>query len=141
LQNVGIANLNSPVQTVISGLADDIKRAEPIFKTPIVQMFIQLPVSAAFHSVYMKGAASEFAKFLEPLAFNRLTLPVVANVTAKPYPADAGSAAIKAMLVDQMVHPVRWEACIRYLRNQGVTDFTEVGPGNVLTRLVAQIPK
>jgi malonyl CoA-acyl carrier protein transacylase len=139
LQSIGIANLNSPTQTVISGAVDDIKRAEPIFKTPNVQMFIQLPVSAAFHSMYMRDAANEFAVFLTPFVFSRLNLPVIANVTGKPYPPDAGGAAMQAMLVDQMVHPVRWEACIRYLRSQGAKTFTEVGPGNVLTRLMAQI--
>jgi malonyl CoA-acyl carrier protein transacylase len=139
LSNISVANLNSPTQTVISGPLNDIQRAELIFKTPNVQMFLQLPVSAAFHSTYMKAAATEFAKFLHSFAFERLTLPVVANVTGKAYPADGGSDSIKSMLVNQMVRPVQWEASIRYLRDQGATVFTEVGPGNVLTRLVAQI--
>jgi len=141
LASISIANLNSPAQTVISGLVDDIKRAEPLFKTPNVQMFIQLPVSAAFHSPHMKGAAREFANFLRPFAFNQLALPVVANVTGKPYPPNEGSDTIKAILVEQMVRPVRWETIIRYLRGQGAKMFTEVGPGNVLTRLTAQIPQ
>ncbi|MBI2786313.1 MAG: ACP S-malonyltransferase, partial [Legionella longbeachae] len=46
---------------------------------------------------------------------------------------------IKEYLVKQITHPVRWTETIHYLKNQGESVFIEVGPGNVLTRLSAQI--
>jgi malonyl CoA-acyl carrier protein transacylase len=45
---------------------------------------------------------------------------------------------IKDNLIKQITHPVCWTETIRYLKNQGETVFIEVGPGNVLTRLLAQ---
>jgi malonyl CoA-acyl carrier protein transacylase len=138
LTNVDVANFNSPSQTVVSGPVDDIKRAGPLFEKGGAQMYIPLPVSAAFHSRYMADSARAFAEFLAPISFLAPKTPVVANVTAQPYPAGDGES-VKALLVKQITHPVQWTESIRFLIGQGVTEFRETGPGNVLTRLVQQI--
>jgi malonyl CoA-acyl carrier protein transacylase len=139
LASIDVANFNSPSQTVVSGPVDDIKRAGPFFEKGGAQMYIPLPVSAAFHSRYMTDASKEFADFLAPISFSAPKTPVVANVTAQPYPADNASESVKSLLVKQITNPVRWTDSIRFLMGQGVTQFTETGPGNVLTRLVQQI--
>jgi len=140
LQAIDVANYNSPKQTVISGPQDEIKQAEAAFKLPEVQLFIQLPVSAAFHSRYMGEAAKEFGRALAEFEIGELKLPVAANVTGSVYPSQSGGEAVRSMLVKQIESPVRWEATIQDLRARGVTTFVEVGPGNVLTKLVDQIP-
>jgi malonyl CoA-acyl carrier protein transacylase len=139
LTSIDVANYNSPTQTVVSGPVEDIKRAGPFFENGGAQMYIPLPVSAAFHSRYMADAAKEFADFLAPISFSAPKTPVVANVTAQPYPADNAAEAVKSLLVKQITSPVRWTDSIRFLVAQGVTQFSETGPGNVLTRLVQQI--
>ena len=58
---------------------------------------------------------------------------------AMPYPADGGSDAVKTLLANQITHSVQWMQSVRYLMAQGVTQFSETGPGNVLTRMVQQI--
>jgi malonyl CoA-acyl carrier protein transacylase len=136
---VDLANHNSPMQTVISGPDDDIQRAGAIFERAGAQLYVPLQVSAAFHSRYMGRAAAAFGEFLAQFSFAHLRTPVVANVTAQPYPQENSDAAIKLMLVKQMTHPVNWTESIRYLIGQGVAAFREVGPGNTLTRLVQQI--
>ena len=62
-------------------------------------------------------------------------MTVIANVTARPYDADK----LQETLASQIGHSVRWLDSMVYLIEQGVTTFEEVGPGNVLTKLVAQI--
>lgn len=141
LHSIDVANFNSPLQTVVSGPVDDIRRAGPLFEQGGARMYMPLQVSAAFHSRYMAGAAQAFAEFLAPIAFHAPKVPVIANVTAQPYPAVNASEAVKAMLVDQITHSVQWTKSVRYLTSRGVTQFTEMGPGNVLTKSVQQIEK
>jgi malonyl CoA-acyl carrier protein transacylase len=139
LTTLDVANFNTPSQTVVSGPVDDIKRAGPFFDQAGAQMFIPLQVSAAFHSRYMAPAANAFADFLAPMSFAAPTLPVIANATAQPYPSTDSSESVKALLVNQITHSVLWTQSVRSLIERGVTQFTEMGPGNVLTRMVQQI--
>jgi malonyl CoA-acyl carrier protein transacylase len=138
LSSVDIANFNSPTQIVLSGPVDDIKRAAPIFEKAGAQMYIPLQVSAAFHSRYMTDAADAFADFLAPMPFAAPQIPVIANATAEPYLSRNASESVKSLLVNQITQPVQWTQSMRFLIGQGVTQFSEMGPGNVLTRLVQQ---
>lgn len=139
LANIDLANFNSPSQIVISGPVEDISRAKPLFEKAGAQMFVPLSVSAAFHSRYMADAARSFADFLTPISFAPPKIPVIANVTAQPYPTENASSSAKSLLVDQITRSVQWTQSIRYLMSRGVTELKEIGPGNVLTRLVQQI--
>ena len=137
LNGIDVANFNSPSQTVISGPVAELTRAGQLLEQAGARMYVPLPVSAAFHSRYMAESADEFARFLQPFTFSAPRIPVLSNVTAQPYPADSES--IKALLVRQITQSVQWTQCVRYLLAQGVTEFKETGPGNVLTRLIQQI--
>jgi len=141
LTSIDVANYNSPSQTVVSGPVDDIKRAGPIFEQAGARMYIPLQVSAAFHSRYVAEAAKSFADFLTPMTFAAPKVPVIANVTAQPYPIEQASDAIKSLLVKQITQSVLWTQSVRYLVSLGVSEFKETGPGNVLTRLIQQIQK
>lgn len=139
LPALDVANFNTPSQTVVSGPVEDVKRAGPLFEKAGAQMFIPLQVSAAFHSRYMADAAKAFADFLAPMSFAAPKIPVVANATAQPYPTDNVSESVKSLLAKQITSSVQWTQSVRFLIRQGVTQFTETGPGNVLTRMVQQI--
>jgi malonyl CoA-acyl carrier protein transacylase len=139
LTGIDVANYNSPTQTVISGPVVDIKRAGPMFDAAGAQLYIELPVSAAFHSRYMAEASREFGGFLSTISFQPLEVPVVTNVTAELYPRTGASAEIKLLLEQQIVRPVKWTQSILHLLKMGVTNFSEIGPGTVLSRLVQQI--
>lgn len=139
LTSIDVANFNSPSQTVVSGPVDDIKRAAPVFEKAGAQMYVPLQVGAAFHSRYVASAGRAFEEFLAPFSFAAPRLGVIANVTGRPYPTEHASAAMKSMLVAQITRSVQWTESIRFLLNSGVTQFKEIGPGNVLTRLVQQI--
>ncbi len=139
LASVDVANFNSPSQIVLSGPVEDIKRAGPILEKGGARMYMRLKVSAAFHSRYMAEAAEAFAEFLAPMFFATPQIPVVANATAQPYPIQNVSEGVKSLLVKQITHCVQWTRSIRFVVSQGVTQFSEMGPGNVLTRLVEQI--
>jgi malonyl CoA-acyl carrier protein transacylase len=139
LAGLDLANYNSPTQTVVSGHAEDIQRAGPLMEKAGAKMYIPLPVSAAFHSRYMADAAEAFDKFLAGFEFRCLNVPVVSNVTGQAYPPDTTGNLVRSLLVKQIVRPVLWTHSVRFLLGKGATTFTETGPGDVLTRLIAQI--
>ena len=139
LASIDVANFNSPSQTVVSGPIEDIKRAGPLFEKVGARLYMPLQVSAPFHSRYMVEAARAFDDFLAPFSFAAPKIPVIANATAQPYPTDNASESVKSLLIKQITHSVRWAQSVRFLIDKGVTQFTEMGPGIVLTRLIQQI--
>jgi malonyl CoA-acyl carrier protein transacylase len=139
LTALDVANFNTPLQTVVSGPVEDVRRAGPFFEKAGAQMYIPLQVSAAFHSRYMADAGKAFADFLAPMTFSAPKIPVLANATAQPYPADDASESVKSLLASQITRSVQWVRTVRFLLGKGVTQFIETGPGNVLTRMVQQI--
>lgn len=139
LFDLDVANFNAPTQTVLSGPVADIKRGQEFFEAAGATAYVPLPVSAAFHSRYMVDAARLYADFLAPVAFSPPRLPVIANATALPYAAETRT--VRSLLTKQITHSVQWKQSVSYLISQGVAEFKEIGPGNVLTRLVQQIQK
>jgi len=139
LASIDVANFNSPSQTVVSGPTEDVRRAGPLFEKAGARIYMPLQVSAAFHSRYMADAAKAFADFLAPMSFAAPQIPVISNVTAQPYPADNASESVKSLLAQQITRSVRWNQSVRFLISQGVTQFSEVGQGNVLTRMAQEI--
>jgi len=139
LASIDVANFNSPSQTVVSGPAEDIMRAGSFFEKGGARMYMPLQVSAAFHSRYMEDAAGVFGDFLAPFTFSPPRIPVIANATGRPYPTENASESAKSLLVHQIAHSVQWTQSVRFLIGQGVMQFSEMGPGNVLTKSVQQI--
>jgi malonyl CoA-acyl carrier protein transacylase len=136
-RRLDVANFNSFDQTVIAGPKDDLAAVEPAFHAAGVRAYIVLNVSAPFHSRYMRDAMAEFDAALDAVTLAPPRMPVISNVTARPYEASA----IRDTLSRQIGHSVRWLDSVLYLLDSGVTDFVEVGPGKVLAKLVAQIRK
>lgn len=136
LDRIDIANMNSPRQTVVAGAFDDLKDSQGAFEA-MGAMFIPLNTSGAFHSRSMTAAGAEFEAYLEAVSFSELQLPVIANVSAEPYPRGQ----VARLLAKQITHPVRWLESMQYLLAQGETDFEELGVGDVLTKLMAAIRK
>ncbi|KEO84354.1 hypothetical protein EL26_04405 [Tumebacillus flagellatus] len=129
------ANVNSPNQIVISGDSDSIEEAVMHCLERDIEV-VPLSVSGAFHSPLMQPAADEFAKTLSRATFEHAQIPVVSNVTAEP---TVDKRLWPELLAKQMVSPVLFEPSIRALAEQGVTLFLEVGPKQVLSRLIRRI--
>ena len=129
LQEVDLANYNTPAQTVISGKADAVDRAEKVFRNVNIRCVV-LNVTAPFHSRYMRPAQQEFAEFIKQFRFFPPKTSVISNVSARPHDGE-----IQESLVSQITSPVRWSDSIRYLLSQGDMQFTEIG-SSILTNMV-----
>ena len=126
-------NYNSPAQTVCAGTTEAVERLAGLVKEAGGRA-MPLKVSGAFHSPLMADASAGLAEVLGQVPFAAASIPVWANATALPYPADADGA--RGLLARQVSHPVRWCQTLQAMAEQGVDTFVEVGPGKVLTGLV-----
>ncbi|MGB8721001.1 MAG: acyltransferase domain-containing protein, partial [Desulfobacterales bacterium] len=131
-----LANRNSPEQGVISGPAEAIARAERACENRGLKTR-RLPVAAAFHSTLVQGAQAPFAAALAQVDFSDSAVPVYANSSGRPYPADSATA--RTLLGTQLVTPVDFVGAIETLYHDGFHTFVEVGPKSVLTGLVKAI--
>jgi len=134
LDGLDLANHNALDQFVVSGPRDLIDAACAAFESAGART-VRLNVSAPLHSRYMRGAAEEFARFLDGFELNPPAIPVLANVDAAPYT----DGTVKERLTEQIASPVRWTDTVRRLMAEGDFEFHELGPGRVLSKLVDRI--
>ena len=135
LAKIEIANYNTAAQIVLSGDKEQISQAAKLLRQQKV-MAVPLNVSAAFHSSYMRQAAGQFAAFLTNIDFQSLSVPVIANVNARPY----DDKAIAANLAQQIANSVLWSESIRYLMAEDKNfTYVELGEKPVLSRMIDYI--
>jgi malonyl CoA-acyl carrier protein transacylase len=137
--SLDIAAFDSPVQTMLSGPDEDIRRAASLFERAADTCYMPLGIGAPCHSRYMARVQRDFAYFLEPFVFRAPRVAVISNVNGTPYPADIEPRRVQSLLVQHMTRPVQWTRSIRYLLQQPRMEFHECGPGEALTRLLKQI--
>lgn len=135
---IAIANYNMPNQLVISGHVKGIEKVTPLLKEAGAKRVIPLQVSGPFHTKLLKPAAIQLDDYMSTIDFKEMTIPVVTNVTGVSI---ASKQDIHQTLVNQMMSPVYWEDSVRYMIEQGVTLFIEIGPGKALTQFIKKIDK
>lgn len=135
---VTVANDNGAGQVVISGHMDAIDRVLVIAPEKGIRRAVKLMVSAPFHSPLMMPAAKkmeEALKAVKPLTF---TIPVIANVTARPYTDESQ---VSESLVKQVTAPVRWAETMQFMLDNEIEYFFEIGAGKVLSNLLKRTAK
>jgi acyl transferase domain-containing protein/acyl carrier protein len=133
---VVVANHNAPQQVVVSGEMQAIEEFETALSTQGVA-FRRLPVASGFHSRVVAGCCEPFAEFLSGIAFSPAQLPVYGNAEAALHAPEPQ--ALRAALAAQIAQPVRFVEMIEAMYAAGARTFLEVGPGAVLSGLVAAI--
>ncbi|WP_156371080.1 ACP S-malonyltransferase [Nocardia arizonensis] len=134
ITGVDVANLNTPRQVVLSGPLDELGACARPLTAAGAKMVRPLAVSGPFHSRYMARARRELAEVFAATTFGAPTIPVIANVTGRPYESDT----VAELLSMQIDNPVRWgQSCYRLLAAPDTT-VTEMYSNN-LTRMFAQM--
>jgi [acyl-carrier-protein] S-malonyltransferase len=133
---VEAVNFNAPSQVVIAGHAAAVQRASELAKAKGAKRAVILPVSAPFHSSLMGPAAARLKDCLSRIMIDRPRIPVIHNFDVAEHPEPD---AIRAALVAQADHPVRWVDTIKRIAERGVTSVLECGPGKVLAPLAKRI--
>lgn len=132
------ANFNSDGQIVVSGTPEGVAEAMTKAKEAGARMAKELSVSGAFHSPLMKPAREKLSAGLDETPIHDADFPVYVNVSANPV---TEAAAIREALLQQLTAPVLWTRTIHNMIAAGAEHFIEVGPGNVLQKLVGRISK
>lgn len=133
---VDLANLNCPGQIVISGHAAAVQEAGEQAREAGARKVVALSVSGPFHSSLMAPAADKLAAALAEVSIQTAQIPVITNVSAQPVTEPTQ---ITSALIQQVSAPVLWEDSIRFLCEQGVDQFVEIGSGKVLAGLVKKV--
>jgi [acyl-carrier-protein] S-malonyltransferase len=133
-----VANDNCPGQIVISGDKPGMEAAMAALSAAGARKVVPLAVSIASHSPLMAPAAGalEQAILATPISLPRV--PVIGNTTAQPL---TSVEEIRGELVAQLTGSVRWTASMQTALAQGITDFVEIGPGEVLAGLMKRIDR
>jgi malonyl CoA-acyl carrier protein transacylase len=134
-KDVHIGNINSPFQIVLSGSTEAVKDLGKKLKQ-MGHRITLLRVSMAFHSPAMKVIHEELAAYIAAIEFHPPQIPVISNTTRIPYPSDTDE--IKKILMAHLESTVHWMDNVQTLWDTfGARVFVEVGPGEVLSNLIA----
>ena len=127
------ANYNCPGQVVISGEKEAVMAACEKMKEAGAKRALPLQVGGAFHSPLMEPARKQLAEAIEATTFHTPICPIYQNVDARPH---TDTDEIKQNLLLQLTSPVRWTDSVLQMKADGMTEFEECGPGQVLTGLI-----
>ncbi len=130
------ANYNCPGQLVISGSIEGVDLACAKLTEAGAKRALKLNVGGAFHSPLMEPARVELQLAIENTDIMSPICPIYQNVDPRP---NTDPEQIKANLITQLTGAVRWTQTIEQMLADGATEFTEVGPGNVLQGLVKKV--
>jgi len=128
---VWVANDNAPGQIVLAGSREALRRAAEIGRERGVRA-LALDVTGAFHSPWMAAAEEPFRAALERVEVREPAVTVVSGLTAEPFTD------VRAELAGALTGPVRWREAMAAIAGRGARTFIDVGPDQVLARLVAR---
>ncbi len=129
-ENVYISNINSMRQIVISGLAFPVEQmAKELNKLGAQTKLLKL--NLPFHTPLLKETVSLFETELKHTSFNFPQIPVISNVTAKPYESVEE---MKRLLSVQIISPVKWLDTMQFFVQQDCDHVLEIGPKRTLLR-------
>jgi len=134
--NIEIANDNSPLQDVISGIKEDLVKSEFYLKELGAKKFVFLNVSAAFHSKLMLEAQGKMNNYIESTIFKDSPIAIISNYSGN---ISNNKEILIQNLSKQMSNRVRWVESIKTLENFKEKNIIEIGPGKVLTGLIKRI--
>ena len=133
-----LANINSPIQIVISGEEKAVHAAMEKADEAGAKKIVELNVSSAFHSQLMEPAKNKLEEYINTIEFNDPEVPVIANSTADFV---KNRDEIVAALKEQLTNPVRWVESMELMGENDIELALEVGPGRVLKSLMRRIDR
>ena len=133
---VDVANLNAPIQIVVSGDVAGVGAACDIARAAGAKRVVMLNVSGAWHSPLMAPAVPSFAKHVEAAAIAVPSFAVISNVEVAPY---ASVEQIKRCLIASLSARVRWHEAAVALAAMRPDIIVECGATRVLAPMMARL--
>lgn len=133
---VAVAIRNAPRHRVVAGPRPNIERAAERFAAAGASRLVPLAVRTPSHTAWLDGAAEAFRQHLAALPDKRLAFPVLSAIDGQ---ASRTAHAALAALARQIRSPLDWEACLHAVRELQPDAVLEIGPGNALSKLFAEL--
>lgn len=133
-----VANDNCPGQIVISGDRPGMEAAMAALEAAGAKRVVPLAVSIASHSPLMAPAAEALVAAIEETEIHEPHTPVIANTTGELLQT---AQAIRDELAAQLTGGVRWADSMRLALSQGMSNFVEIGHGDVLSGMMRRIDR
>jgi [acyl-carrier-protein] S-malonyltransferase len=137
-EQVTPANYNAVGQVVIAGHTRAVQHAIQLAEQSGARMAVIIPVSVPCHCSLLIPASEKFSESLEQTSFKIPEVPVISNVTLESYQSEDQ---IRTLLKKQLFSPVRWVETIQLMKQSGIEQIIEAGPGKVLSGLIKRIDK
>lgn len=134
---VSPANYNTPQQIVIGGEVAAVEKAEELLQAAGTKRMIPLNVSGPFHTALLEPASKRLNEELLTVTFNEMHIPVISNTTADTMPQTE----IVPLLTKQVMSPVRFSDSVLKLKELGISQLIEIGPGKTLTGFIKKIDR
>ncbi|MEQ1504434.1 MAG: beta-ketoacyl synthase N-terminal-like domain-containing protein, partial [Myxococcota bacterium] len=128
LDGIAVSHDNCPHQVILCGRSEPIEvaRARLVSRGVLCQV---LPFKSGFHSPLFADYVAPHRQNVETLQLHRAATPLWSATTVAPYPDDPD--AIRGLILDHLVEPLRFRALIEALYAEGVRIFVQVGTGSV----------
>jgi enediyne polyketide synthase len=133
--DVFIAGLNSPHQTVISGKSEAVNVVVERARAQHLKT-ARLPVSNAFHSPLVAPAVDTLFSYLGTVSSKPLEGLVISTVTGE---ALAPGENLQQLLCQQITSPVQFMKAASVAEAQKLDLWLEIGPGQILGGLISDI--
>ena len=137
IDDVWVANMNAPGQTIIGGKLAALDIADEKVKEAGASVVKRLDVAGPFHTPLLAQAGEKLMDELQKHEILATHKTVYANVTGAPYGKDDD---IRGILSEQVSNRVRWSQIMEDVINT-CDMIIECGPGNVLSKMAKRQAK
>jgi len=129
---LSIAACNGPANTVVSGRHDDLQQCRNALDA-LGLAYLDLKVDRAFHSHLMEPMLAQFAEAAGRISYRYPEIDIISTYTGRLAGGDIANA---DYWVQQIRRPVLFTQALDGLLAQGVNSALEIGPQNVLAKMV-----
>ncbi|MDO9003892.1 MAG: type I polyketide synthase [Aquabacterium sp.] len=129
---LGIAACNGWSNTVVSGAHHELKRCRDYLDKQGLA-YAPLAVDRAFHSCLMEPVLAEFAEAARRIVYRHPEISIISTKTGRLAGLDMANA---DYWVEQIRQPVLFTQALAGLADLGITNALEIGPQDVLAKMV-----
>jgi [acyl-carrier-protein] S-malonyltransferase len=136
MPDVFVANINSATQVVVSGLLEQISKVEGAVLKEGALDVKRLDINVPLHSPLMKGVGDLIGEGIRNIELTGPGVSVVGHTN--PEILDDVDK-IRDVICNQLTRRVLWRDAVSFMQEQGVNEYIEVGPSDVLSKIIRWI--
>ena len=128
IDEICVSNDNCPHQVILCGKDASIDLTISAMKKKGI-LCQKLSFRSGFHSPLFASHLNSHRKNMEQFAFGSMKTPLWSATTCRPYPSDIQ--ALKRLIIDHLIQPVRFRELILKLYQEGARIFIQIGTGRL----------